>query len=214
MGKIRGVSSGQTNTIRLYQWKDRGGFHHTLSRWCATAIENCMCSALTWCMMLHTSLTLQLCMQVWNCFPQILAILLNDENKWTNKYWFITKQQGLSLAVWDISLIVCSFLQIDYPMQCWQFQHKTALKKKWRHGSFNNPLFVLPFFFYFFFLFCSMKETLCGTERLWEVKFHSFSSYTLRKKGTKAVTGAVTFSKGTLLYLKGAYCYLMVCIST
>jgi len=28
---------------------------------------------------------------------------------------------------------------------------------------------------------------------------------TLRKKGTKAVTGAVSFQKGTLLYLKGAY---------
>lgn len=113
MGKIRGVSSGQANTIRLYHWKDRGGFHHTLSQWYTTAIENCMCSALTWCMMLHKSLTYYnlLCMQhagVKNCFPQILAILLNDENKWTNKTklcWFITKQMGLSLAVWDISLI-------------------------------------------------------------------------------------------------------------
>jgi len=28
---------------------------------------------------------------------------------------------------------------------------------------------------------------------------------TVRKKGTKAVTGAVPFQKGTLLYQKGAY---------
>jgi len=33
------------------------------------------------------------------------------------------------------------------------------------------------------------------------------SWYTVRKKGTKAVTGAVPFQKGTLLYLKGAYWY-------
>jgi len=32
--------------------------------------------------------------------------------------------------------------------------------------------------------------------------------YTLNKKGTKAVTGAVPFQKGTLLYLKVAYWYL------
>jgi len=31
------------------------------------------------------------------------------------------------------------------------------------------------------------------------------SKYTLRKKGTKAVTGAVPFQKGTFLYLKVAY---------
>jgi len=36
----------------------------------------------------------------------------------------------------------------------------------------------------------------------------SFSPlFTVRKKGTKAVTGAVPFQKGTLLYLKGAYWY-------
>jgi len=35
-------------------------------------------------------------------------------------------------------------------------------------------------------------------------------SISLRKKGTKAVTEAVPFQKGTLLYLKGAYWYLNV----
>jgi len=35
-----------------------------------------------------------------------------------------------------------------------------------------------------------------------------FEVYTFRKKGTKAVTGAVPFQKGTLLYLKVAYWYL------
>jgi len=32
-------------------------------------------------------------------------------------------------------------------------------------------------------------------------------SYTVRKKGTKAVTRVVPFQKGTILYLKGAYWY-------
>jgi len=34
------------------------------------------------------------------------------------------------------------------------------------------------------------------------------------KKGTRAVTGAVPFQKGTLLYQKGAYCTMKVPICT
>jgi len=40
------------------------------------------------------------------------------------------------------------------------------------------------------------------------------SMYTVRKKGTKAVTGAVPFQKVTLLYQKGAYCTMKVPICT
>jgi len=45
------------------------------------------------------------------------------------------------------------------------------------------------------------------TNKTCKFGFHKFN-HLLRKKGTKAVTGAVAFQKGTLLYLKVAYWYL------
>jgi len=55
----------------------------------------------------------------------------------------------------------------------------------------------------------------CGTFfSLYSVDMATSKYTTVRKKGTKAVTGAVPYQKGTLLYLKGAFGTIIVQICT
>lgn len=135
-----------------------------------TPIEKCMCSTLTWCFPVH-DVTQKL-----NIWPFIilagvkrcLAISLSE--------LIIPNYVGLSqTAETFISSLryffnmVCSFLWIYSP--CVGNFSTKPLWRRWRHSSFDNPLFVLLFLW-----FCSLKASLSVTEcnsRLSEVKkFH------------------------------------------
>jgi len=58
----------------------------------------------------------------------------------------------------------------------------------------------------FFIIFVNYNNPAYLTlhKKTYTAKYTIF--FTVRKKGTKAVTGPVPFQKGTLLYQKGAYC--------